>query len=51
MKTTQQTFESATATDSNDLIELGESSLSQVAGGVSLNYAQIQWSYLRNSPN
>ena len=51
MKTTQQTFESATATDSNDLIELDESSLSQVAGGVSFNYAQIQWSYSRNSPN
>jgi type VI protein secretion system component Hcp len=45
MKTTQQTFESATATDSNNLIELDEPSLSQVAGGVSLNYAQIQWEY------
>jgi len=45
MKTTQQTFESATATDSNNLIELDESSLSQVAGGVSFNYAQIQWEY------
>ena len=45
MKTTQQTFESATATDSNDLIELDESSLSQVAGGVSFNYAEIKWTY------
>jgi len=45
MKTTQQTFESATATDSNDLIELDESSLSQVAGGVSFEYAQIKWEY------
>jgi len=42
MKTTRQIFESATATDSNDLIELDESSLTQVAGGVSLNYAQIK---------
>jgi len=44
MKTTQQTFESATATDSNDLIELDESSLSQVAGGqgVHLSYSRIR---------
>jgi len=34
MKTNQQTFESATASDSNDLTELDESSLSQVGGGV-----------------
>jgi len=45
VKTNQQTFESANATDSNDLKDLDESSLSQVAGGVSLNYSQIHWSY------
>jgi type VI protein secretion system component Hcp len=33
VKTNRQSFESATASDSNDLIELDESSLSQVAGG------------------
>jgi hypothetical protein len=34
MKTNRQSFESATASDSDDLIELDESSLSQVGGGV-----------------
>ncbi len=41
MKTNQQTFESATATDSYDLIELDESSLSQVSGGVILKYMDL----------
>ena len=33
MKTNRKSFESATASDSNDLIELDESSLSKVGGG------------------
>jgi len=37
MKTNRQSFESATAPDSNDLIELDESSLSQVGGGVRIS--------------
>jgi len=35
MKTNWQSFEPTTAFDSNDLIELDESSLSEVGGGVS----------------
>jgi len=57
MKTTQQTFESTMTSDSDELIELDDLSLSQVAGGggpskselptehVSLNYTQVEYSY------
>jgi len=37
MKTNRQSFESTTASDSSDLIELDESSLSEVSGGVSIS--------------
>jgi hypothetical protein len=46
MKTTQQTRESTITPDSNELIELDDLSLSQVAGGsVSLSFSQIEYKY------
>jgi type VI protein secretion system component Hcp len=50
MKTNRQSFESATASDSNDLIELDESSLSQVAGGASASEIHITKEVDKSSP-
>jgi hypothetical protein len=41
MKTNRQSFEPTTESDSNDLIELDESSLSEVGGGASISEIQI----------
>ena len=51
MKTNRQSFESATASKSNDLFELDDFSLSQIAGGagpseeITFSYGELKVSY------